>query len=367
MGNCAKPAAAPIALGEETPTQKKKKVKLSRAQKEVDAVLNHLSCPTSAVHAFLKFFKDMDKDASGTIDLQEFITVLGLEAWFIPFIERCFGAMDFNKSGGGAGSLDPTEFTVGLYNLCIMTSDLLCAYVFDMYQVRNDGNLYKAQVVTLVTETTSVAAAVPKLVDDLFKKIDKDHDGHISKNELVKLSQDAGSVLLPMFRVQEMLRTKCMGTKFWDEERVRMQNMLEEFKEKTIIDLLANRISAKAEAERRKKMEDAGVKEGDEKKVKDRALVKGFSEKAVTGPGGKGTSTAATESNAKGPIFAKDLKEAEDKKKQKQKEIDEKEGKKPKKKKEAGPALSVKGASKQVTASSSYAMKHKAELSDMKK
>lgn len=368
MGNCAKPAAAPIAVEEDGSKEKKKKVKLSRAQKEVDAVLTHLKCPTAAVHSFLKFFKAMDADASGTIDLNEFITFLGLEAWFIPFIQRVFGAMDFNKSGGGAGSLDPTEFTVGLYNLCVMTNDLLAMYVFDMYQTRNDGNLYKAQVVSLVTETTSNPAAVNKLVDDLFKNIDKDNDGHISKKELVVLSQDAGSILMPMFRVQESLRTKCMGVPFWDDERVRMQHMLEEFKEKTIVDLLANRIAAKAEAERRKKMADEGIKEGDEKKARDRALVKGFSEKDVKNNKTSPTPENATVAGRKAPIYAKDLKEAEEKKKAKQRELDETKGKKKKEKeKSEGPSISVKGASKQVTQSSSYAMKHKAELEAMKK
>ena len=356
---CAKPAIITDINEDDLPAEKKKKIKLSRAQKEVDAVLRHLKCPTGNVHSFLSFFKSMDKDQSGTIDLDEFVAFVGLETWFIPFIERCFGAMDFNKSGGGAGSLDPTEFTVGLYNLCLMTNDLLASYVFDMYDKKKDGNLYKAQVVQLVTDTSSNPSAVSKLVDDLFKGLDKDHDGHISKKELVKMCQDTGSILIPMFRVQEALQTKCMGSAFWDKERSRMQSMLLEFKEDTIIDLLANRIAAKAEAERRKRMEDQGVKEGDAEKAKGRALVKGFSDKDVAG--GKDKAPQVTE-GTKGPVFATDLKEAAKKKQLKEpvKKV------KKEKKDEGGPSINVKGASKQATASSSYAMKHKDEHSKNK-
>ena len=55
---------------------KKKKKKLTRAQIEVDAVLNHLAVPTMAVKKFLTFFKKMDDDSSGSISLEEFIVFL---------------------------------------------------------------------------------------------------------------------------------------------------------------------------------------------------------------------------------------------------------------------------------------------------
>ena len=59
---------------------KKKKKKLTRAQKEVDAVLNHLAVPTMAVKKFLTFFKKMDDDSSGSISLEEFIVFLKVRA-----------------------------------------------------------------------------------------------------------------------------------------------------------------------------------------------------------------------------------------------------------------------------------------------
>jgi len=120
---------------------KKKKKKLTKAQKEVDAVLTHLSVPTIAVKKFLTFFKKMDGDDSGSISLDEFVTFLKLDSGHTAFIERCFGAMDFNKKGSSGGVLDPTEFTVGLYNLCIMTKDLLEDYVFELYDEIHDGQV----------------------------------------------------------------------------------------------------------------------------------------------------------------------------------------------------------------------------------
>ena len=165
--------------------KKKKKKKLSSAQKEVDAVLGHLQVPNTAVSKFLLFFKKMDDDASGNISLNEFIEFLELDKYYIPFIERCFGSMDFNQKGSSAGALDPTEFTVGLYNLCIMSKDLLEDYVFELYDEVHDGNLYQKQVEKMVQESSEMNDdQVKKIVDEVFKALDKDGDGHISKKEV---------------------------------------------------------------------------------------------------------------------------------------------------------------------------------------
>ena len=208
-----------------TPKKKKvKKKKLNKSQQEVEAVLNHLSVPEKAVKKFLLFFKKMDEDVSGSISLEEFIEFLELESCYVPFIERCFGAMDFNKKGGSAGNLDPTEFTVGLYNLCIMTKDLLEEYVFELYDEVHDGNLYQHQIEKMVAESSAhVPEAIKKLCDAVFGSLDKDGDGHISRKEFLGLDSKTESLLRPMYLMQDTLQKRCLGTSFWDDERVRMQ------------------------------------------------------------------------------------------------------------------------------------------------
>jgi Ca2+-binding EF-hand superfamily protein len=162
--------------------------------------------------------------------------------------------MDFNKKGNSAGALDPTEFTVGLYNLCIMSKDLLEAYVFELYDTVHDGNLYQHQIETMVSESSPHApAAVKGLVDVVFSALDKDNDGHISLKEFLGLDSKTESLLRPMYLMQSTLQKRCLGESFWDEERVRMQEMLAEYKQKTIIDLLATRVAAKYVCERAKR------------------------------------------------------------------------------------------------------------------
>ncbi|GMI18089.1 hypothetical protein TrLO_g1213 [Triparma laevis f. longispina] len=263
--------------------KKKKKKKLSKAQQEVDAVLGHLQVPKNAVTKFLTFFKKMDDDNSGNISLEEFIAFLELEKYYVPFIERCFGAMDFNKKGKSAGALDPTEFTVGLYNLCIMTKDLLEDYVFELYDEVHDGNLYQRQVEKMVEESSDHEPdTVKKLVEQVFKALDNDEDGHISKKEFFHLDSKTESLLRPMYLMQSNLQKRCLGENFWDEERGRMKDMLAEYHERTIIDLLANRVAAKYEADRLKKGEVI-VKEREEDKQKAaREKVKGKRQAVAT-------------------------------------------------------------------------------------
>ncbi|GMI25251.1 hypothetical protein TrRE_jg10456 [Triparma retinervis] len=371
--------------GEESKEKKKKKgkkKKLSKAQKEVDTVLNHLNVPSRAVTKFLVFFKKMDDDESGSISLEEFIVFLELETYYVPFIERCFGAMDFNKKGKSKGALDPTEFTVGLYNLCVMTRDLLEDYVFELYDEIHDGNLYPQQVEKMVIETSAHApTAAEALVNEVFKALDTDDDGHISKKEFFHLDSKAEMLLRPMYLMQTTLQKRCLGENFWDEERVRMQKMMEKYSEKTILDLLANRVAAKYEAEREKEALMRGEKLHNEKEEKKRAMaanVKGFgSERKLKGAGG-----ISFASDAGAPIFATDLKdkqkEQEKKRKaklkaKKKKMIEEAiangedpekfRRKKTSRKKSLEPtvAVSVRGAAKPA-ADSSYAMKHREEL-----
>jgi len=96
--------------------------------------------------------------------------------------------MDFNKKGTSAGALDPTEFTVGLYNMCIMTKDLLEDYVFNLYDEVHDGNLNKHSIKKMVSESQDLSSEnQDKLVETVFNSLDKDGDGHISKKEFFKL------------------------------------------------------------------------------------------------------------------------------------------------------------------------------------
>ena len=61
-------------------------------------------------------------------------------------------------------------------------------------------------------------------------------------------------MLKPMYLMQNCLQKRCLGMNFWDEERSRMKSMMQEYGERTIVDLLANRIAAKYEADRIKKV-----------------------------------------------------------------------------------------------------------------
>ena len=286
--------------------------------------------------------------------------------------------MDFNKKGESAGALDPTEFTVGLYNMCIMTKDLLEDYVFELYDEVHDGNLYQHQVEKMVEESSAHAPdAVKSLVQTVFDSLDKDNDGHISKKEFFQLDSKTESLLRPMYLMQDTLQKRCLGVNFWDEERTRMREMLKLYKEKTILDLLANRVAAKYEAERMKEAAMRGENVEEQKKKEDRARVKKFDT-----PGkGKGLKFAQ---DGGAPIYASDLaakkKEHEamrkaklKAKKKKKKLMEGQDGggegdsarKKKKKKKSGGDDLSmkvsVKGANKP-TAGSSFAMKHREEL-----
>ena len=268
----------------EDTTTKGKKKKLSKAQKEVGAVLGHLKVPKFAVTKFVKFFQEMDEDESGSIETNEFVGFLELDHCYIPFIKRCFSAMDFNCADKNtAGALDPTEFTVGLYNLCIMTRDLLENYVFGLYDETHDGMLYERQVEKMVADSSAFDQSATKaLVQQVFKALDKDNDGHISKEEFFHLDGKAESILRPMYIMQTCLQKKCLGESFWDKERSRMQVMLVECGEKTILDLLANRIQAKQELDdmkKRDKMIAAGEMEDDKvvEKKKKAKLIKKFS------------------------------------------------------------------------------------------
>ena len=327
MGACSSsklsPSSAPDSATEGS-SKKPKKKKLSKSQQEVDAVLHHLAVPPSAVKKFLVFFRKMDVDDSGFITMTEFLDFIDLEKYYTPFVVRCFGAMDFNKKGTSAGVLDPTEFTVGLYNLCIMSRDLLETFVFNLYDEVHDGNLYQKQVEKLVADSTPHAEGAAKaLVESVFKSLDKDGNGHLSKEEFSNVDSKMGSLLRPMYTLQTFLQQKCLGESFWSGERSRMRDMMKEFGQGTVIDLLANRIAAKHETKRVKMLEDNGEDpaslrklEAKRQKESSKKLVQSFDSVQVsTGPDKVGSNNAvkfSEDTNNGGPMFAGAMKEKDD-------------------------------------------------------
>jgi len=210
---------------------------------------------------------------------------------------------------------------------------------------------------------------IESLVETVFDSLDKDGDGHISKKEFFKLDSKNESILRPLYIMQDTLQKRCLGQNFWDEERDRMRAMLKEYQEKTIIDLLANRVAAKYEAERLAKARAMGEEVEEDKKKTFTANVKGFDDEEVD----KNKKLQKGFVSHGGPVITaadqRAKKEAYEKqKKEKAREKRIKEGKPPdKKKKKKEPKkethVNIKGVQKKQTKQAeSWAMKHQDQL-----
>lgn len=162
-------------------------------------------------------FCKMDADRSGTVSVQEFLTVNNVGSDL--FGEMAFRVLDKNNSG----KIDFLEYIIALWNFCTLQKDALSHFSFQIFDADSSGVLsmdefkHMIDVVWGFKPNDHVMASL--------RKMDANGDGQITLHEFVSMVQHAPVLLFPAFEMQEKLRGNCLGTRQWmriTEERVQL-------------------------------------------------------------------------------------------------------------------------------------------------
>ena len=166
------------------------------------------------VHSFFHCFCMIDKDSSGSIDLDEFFDYMDLD--YSRFAVRAFDSMDVHRGvDSSAHVLHFQEFLVGIFNYCTLTHDTLVKFAFDILDKEGTGLLTTAHVRELVDMI--YGARVDAQVQRLLQRLDRDHNNQIDIKEFRAIEKRARMMLFPIFMLQHQIQSKLMSTRWWEK------------------------------------------------------------------------------------------------------------------------------------------------------
>jgi Ca2+-binding EF-hand superfamily protein len=161
----------------------------------------------------------MDKDNSGCIELKEFLYYLQLEN--NEFFRRAFSVLDEDQSG----EIDFGEFVVSLWNYCTLSANSLVLFAFDLYDKDVSGVIGKDEIKAMMADLYGGKVAVNKFakatLTRLATAIDsytcEDDDEGLKPEDFVKLAKKYPNLMFAAFEIQNAIRRRVLGTRFWDQ------------------------------------------------------------------------------------------------------------------------------------------------------
>eukprot|EP00126_Sphaerothecum_destruens_P007006 Sdes_comp19641_c0_seq1m11428 len=140
---------------------------------------------TSEVKRLAKRFNKLDKDSSGTLTTDEFMSLPQLKD--NPLVERVISI--FDEDGGG--DVDFGEFmrTLSVFSTKSTKMQKL-KFVFKIYDIDKDGYISNGELFQVLAKMVGGNLSLPQLqqiVDKTIIKADLDGDGKISFDEFCKM------------------------------------------------------------------------------------------------------------------------------------------------------------------------------------
>lgn len=184
--------------------------------------------PSWGLRMFLLYAK-VDVDGGGEVSLEEFHRHFDIDV--TKFSERVFGYLDLDDSG----ELNFNEFVVGIWNFCTFDSKLMVKFAFDLFDVDKSGDLSAAECDALVRMLYGERKNTDVDVASLIADMDTDGDGSVTMEELHNLCVSFKPLMKPAFDMQEQLRKKLIGVKFWKKK---MKARVKEFELQSVEEIL---------------------------------------------------------------------------------------------------------------------------------
>jgi Ca2+-binding EF-hand superfamily protein len=179
----------------------------------VDAikVFNTLGFTKSDVNVLYRYFKTIDFNDSGTIDVNEFICVNNLDTnnKNISYAEIIFRLFDKNQDA----RLNFTELSIALWVFCSYRKDDLAYFTFQVFDTDNSGILSTLELKYMISLIWS--HKIDNHVTQALDVLDHNKDSEVSINEFIKYSKSVPILLFPIFEMQNMLRGKTLGNNRW--------------------------------------------------------------------------------------------------------------------------------------------------------
>jgi serine/threonine-protein phosphatase 2B regulatory subunit len=179
--------------------------------KQAKGVCAMLRIDSDALRDLFDFFNYLDRDQSGKIGYYEFLDQMHLKD--SKMMERLFRMFDTDETG----DVDFKEFLIQLWNIVTRTERMLVQLLFDIFDEDDNEFLSPAECVSLLKMILGEDSEQfdREHLQQLLNRIDADHDGQISFDELVAFCNVNALFIEPIRDLQRRLRHSVCGPEHW--------------------------------------------------------------------------------------------------------------------------------------------------------
>mmetsp|Transcript_6926 Transcript_6926/g.9287 ORF Transcript_6926/g.9287 Transcript_6926/m.9287 type:complete len:267 (+) Transcript_6926:63-863(+) len=192
-------------------------------------IFKKLGINDDVVNKIFCIFRQCDEDKTSLLSLREFCMSFGIPK--TDFTSHVFSIMDEDSNG----KLDFTEFAVSIWNYCTYNMSALVRFAFRLFDSDDSGFLDFSEVEDLVKIV--YGSSLDNRVERLLQTLDINGDGIVTLEEFLVINRQFPLLLFPAFKMQNILRTKVLGEKFWMREE---QRRVDVFRAKNIYEILAD-------------------------------------------------------------------------------------------------------------------------------
>jgi len=147
---------------------------------------------TDEIKRLGKRFRKLDKDHSGTLSMDEIMSIPGLKE--NPLVERVMQVFDTD----GNKELDFTEFLAGISNFASEDKSAKLKFIFQFYDINGDGFISNGElfsVLQMMVGDNLNEVQLQQVVDKTIQQFDRDGDEKISYDEFCSAVDDDLDVL----------------------------------------------------------------------------------------------------------------------------------------------------------------------------
>ncbi|POM81082.1 hypothetical protein PHPALM_1001 [Phytophthora palmivora] len=178
-------------------------------------------------HELKKFkacFRQIDLDASGVIDCDEFFEFI--DETKTPFSEGLFRMIDSDSNG----TIDFEEFVHATVLYCMYTRYEILRFAFDTFDPAATGSIGDKELRRLVSMVNDGQAKFTGNINNALSEFDRNKDGVIDFEEFKNMNKRFPMLLFPCFRLQDRMQKATLGDSHWLQlhkrlyERLKVEN-----------------------------------------------------------------------------------------------------------------------------------------------
>lgn len=192
---------------------------------KISKIMDFYQFTNDEVYEIFSVFRKMDKLGTGYINLDSIYTIIGEEVGIIsPYLERLFSLIKKQH----VEKVNFLEFLPVLSTFCLYTRQQLISFVFSMLDTDHNGFISKKDMLNFIADERF---GLPIFTQNFLLSIDSmelERPDRISFEQFLSIEQDILFLIYPITRLQKRLQKVFGGEKLWENVYTRILKLEKE-------------------------------------------------------------------------------------------------------------------------------------------